>query len=77
MRAGELTLQPPNDNGGIECPSRSSIGERSLVVWTKESGMLSITATPQAQIQRSELTHPNIYILCEGASLDDLHAGSP
>lgn len=33
IRAGELTLPP--DDGGIECPTQSSAGDHTLVVWIR------------------------------------------
>jgi hypothetical protein len=55
VRAGEL----PAD-GSIGWTSWSSAGELALVVQISKS-----SATTQAQIQGSELAHPNIYIICK------------
>jgi hypothetical protein len=59
--AGRLPLHPAD--GNVECPSQSSAGEFTLEVWTRESHALTISATMQAQIQGSEMTHFKICII--------------
>ena len=62
MRAGELTLPPVDSSSGW--PSWGIVGQTTIVVQIRESQLTS-SATTQAQIQASELAHPNIYTICK------------
>lgn len=57
------TLSPAAGGRAGLCGEGAS--KLALVVWLWESDELTNSATTQAQIQGSELAHPNIYIISE------------
>ena len=55
--------------GEVGWPSWNSARELSLVVQIKETGHNDQHSYHPAHIQGSELSHPNIYIICKGLGI--------